>query len=96
MQKSNCLDIHWLITYTAENYEKQSMERISRVNLNISSHKSIWLLAWPVMIGQTLLTMLQIVDMFWIGKLGPSPVAGVAIAGSMNYQMLKCQIMIIH
>lgn len=75
--------MHWHITYTAENCEKQSMERISRVNFDISSHKSIWLLAWPVMIGQTLLTMLQIVDMFWIGKLGPSPVAGVAIAGSI-------------
>jgi putative MATE family efflux protein len=59
------------------------MERISRVNLDLGSHKNIWILAWPVMIGQTLLTMLQIVDMFWIGKLGAAPVAGVAIAGSI-------------
>jgi putative MATE family efflux protein len=59
------------------------MERISNVDLEQSSHKNIWRLSWPVMIGQTLLTMLQIVDMFWIGKLGPSPVAGVAIAGSI-------------
>lgn len=59
------------------------MERISHVDLEQSSHRSIWLLSWPVMVSQTLLTMLQIVDMFWIGKLGPAPVAGVAIAGSI-------------
>lgn len=59
------------------------MERISHINLEQSSHRSIWLLSWPVMIGQTLLTLLQIVDMFWIGKLGPAPVAGIAIAGSI-------------
>jgi putative MATE family efflux protein len=66
------------------------MERISHVDLEQSSHRNIWVLSWPVMIGQTLLTMLQIVDMFWIGKLGPSPVAGVAIAGSIMAVLFAC------
>jgi putative MATE family efflux protein len=59
------------------------MERISFIDLEKSGYKNIWFLAWPVMVSQILLTTLNIVDMFWIGKLGPSHVAGVAIAGSL-------------
>ncbi len=37
------------------------------------------------MIGQVLYTMLTVVDMFWVGRLGPGPatVAAVALAGSV-------------
>lgn len=59
------------------------MEKISYVDLEKNSFKNIWLLAWPVMISQVLFTTLNIVDMFWIGKLGASQVASVAIAGSI-------------
>jgi len=59
------------------------MERISLVDLEKNSFKNIWLLAWPVMISQVLFATLNIVDMFWIGKLGASQVASVAIAGSI-------------
>ncbi len=78
-----------LITYTRWNYETRHMQRISNVDLSKSSSISIWRLSWPVMVGQTLLTMLQIVDMFWIGKMGPSPVAAVAIAGSIMAVILS-------
>ena len=59
------------------------MEKISYVDLEKNSFKNIWLLAWPVMISQVLFTTLNIVDMFWIGKLGSSQVASIAIAGSI-------------
>jgi len=35
------------------------------------------------MIGQVLYTMLTVVDMFWVGRLGPATVAAVALAGSV-------------
>ena len=35
------------------------------------------------MTGQLLYTMLSVVDMFWVGKLGPATVAAVALAGSV-------------
>lgn len=61
------------------------MERLSFVDLEKNSYRNIWFLAWPVMISQILITTLNIVDMFWIGKLGPSPVASIAIAGSIMW-----------
>ena len=35
------------------------------------------------MIGQVLYTMLTVVDMFWVGRLGPATVAAVALSGSV-------------
>jgi len=61
------------------------MERLSFIDLNKSSYRNIWFLAWPVMLSQVLITTMNIVDMFWIGKLGPSPVASIAIAGSIMW-----------
>jgi len=61
------------------------MNKLSYINLDNSSYKNIWFLAWPVMLSQILMTTLNIVDMFWIGKLGSIPIASVAIAGSIMW-----------
>ncbi len=37
-------------------------------------------LSWPMVMMETLYVISQIVDMIWVGKLGPSAIAGVGIA----------------
>ena len=57
--------------------------RLSVVDLSGHLGRAIWQVAWPVMIGQVLYTMLTVVDLFWVGRLGPATVAAVALAGSV-------------
>ncbi len=57
--------------------------RLSSVDLTGHLGRAIWRIAWPVMIGQVLYTMLTVVDMFWVGRLGPATVAAVALSGSV-------------
>jgi putative MATE family efflux protein len=56
--------------------------RLSSVDLSGRLGPAIWKVAWPVMTGQLLYTMLSVVDMFWVGRLGPATVAAVALGGS--------------
>jgi len=58
-------------------------KRLSSVDLSGHLGTAIWRVAWPVMIGQVLYTMLTVVDMFWVGRLGPATVAAVALSGSV-------------
>jgi putative MATE family efflux protein len=58
-------------------------KRLSSVDLSGHLGHAIWRIAWPVMIGQVLYTMLTVVDMFWVGRLGPATVAAVALSGSV-------------
>ena len=57
--------------------------RLSSVDLSGHLGQAIWQIAWPVMVGQVLYTLLTVVDMFWVGKLGPATVAAVALGGSV-------------
>lgn len=45
--------------------------------------RRIWRLAWPVMLTHALFTALHIVDMFWVGRLGPAAVAATALSGAV-------------
>jgi putative MATE family efflux protein len=56
--------------------------RVSAVDLSGSIGRATWNIAWPVMLTQALYTMLNVVDMFWVGRLGPAAVAAVALSGS--------------
>ncbi|HTW92661.1 MAG TPA: MATE family efflux transporter [bacterium] len=57
--------------------------RLSTVDLSGRLGHAIWQVAWPVMTGQLLYTMLTVVDMFWVGRLGAATVAAVALGGSV-------------
>jgi len=46
---------------------------------NIS--KNIWLLAWPMMMGNILQTAFNVVDMIFVGKLGAEAIAAVSLSG---------------
>ena len=54
-------------------------KRLSSVDLSGNLGSAIWQIAWPVMTGQLLYTMLTVVDMFWVGRLGAATVAAVAL-----------------
>jgi len=61
-------------------------ERLATVEF-VDRHRSgdaIWRIAWPVMVMQALYTALSVVDMFWVGRLGPVAVAAVALGGSAH------------
>lgn len=63
--------------------QKVSAFRQKRDLTTGSISKSIWFLAIPLVVGDFLYTLFNIVDMFWVGKLGPSALAAVAIAGTL-------------
>jgi putative MATE family efflux protein len=44
---------------------------------------NLLLLSWPMMMMEALYVMSQIVDMIWIGGLGPSAIAGVGVANTV-------------
>jgi len=46
-----------------------------------SLSKNIWVLAWPMMIGNVLQTAFNVVDMIFVGKLGPEAIAAVSLSG---------------
>ncbi len=60
-----------------------SDERVSTVALEAPPGRAIWRLAWPVMLTNALFTALNVIDMFWVGKLGPAAVAATALSGSV-------------
>ena len=45
--------------------------------------KNIWVLALPMVLSSLLQTFLNIIDMFWVGKLGSSAIAAVAMSGAI-------------
>jgi len=42
-----------------------------------STYRRIWELGWPVSISTSTITLLTLVNLFWIGQLGTGAVAGV-------------------
>ncbi|MFH2034262.1 MAG: MATE family efflux transporter [Candidatus Margulisiibacteriota bacterium] len=44
---------------------------------------NIWILALPVIFGNLLQTAFNVVDMFWVGRLGPDAIAAVAMSGTI-------------
>jgi len=56
----------------------------NRQNRNLTSgsiYQNIWMLALPMMIGNFLHTAFNVVDMIFIGKLGPEAIAAISLCG---------------
>ncbi|MBU0501904.1 MAG: MATE family efflux transporter, partial [Candidatus Margulisbacteria bacterium] len=45
--------------------------------------KNLWILAVPMMISNMMQAAFNIVDMIWVGKLGPAALAAVSMSGSV-------------
>ncbi|UCB57211.1 MAG: MATE family efflux transporter [Candidatus Omnitrophota bacterium] len=45
--------------------------------------KNIWVLAFPIMLGNILQTAFNVVDMIWVGRLGEAAIASVAMSGGV-------------
>jgi putative MATE family efflux protein len=50
-----------------------------------STYRRIWELGWPVSISASTLTLLTLVNLFWIGHLGTVAVAAVALGGNILF-----------
>ena len=50
--------------------------------------KNLISLSWPVVLAMVMQTSYNLVDIFWVGKLGPAAIAGVSLAGVMFYVIL--------
>lgn len=48
-----------------------------------STVKNIWVLALPIMVANILQTAFNVVDMIWVGRLGPEAIAAVAMSGAV-------------
>jgi putative MATE family efflux protein len=46
-------------------------------------------LSWPMMMMETLYVVSQIVEMIWIGRLGPSAIAGVGVANIVLFSVMS-------
>ncbi|MBW1767696.1 MAG: hypothetical protein JRJ65_11675 [Deltaproteobacteria bacterium] len=43
--------------------------------------QNLLMLSWPMMISHFLNMIGPTIDMIWVGKLGPAPIAGVGVGG---------------
>ena len=46
-------------------------------------------LSWPMMVGNFLQTAFNIIDMIFVGRLGPDAIAGVAMSGAMIHAVIE-------
>ena len=60
------------------------MEAVS-VPHDRGTYRRIWELAWPVSISTSTITLLTLVNLFWIGHLGTSAVAAVSLGGNILF-----------
>jgi putative MATE family efflux protein len=50
--------------------------------------KQLTTLTWPIILAFFMQTSYNIVDLFWVGKIGPTAIAAVSLAGSFFYVLL--------
>src|SRR5262249_30479163 len=50
-----------------------------------SGYRRLWALAWPVSISTSTVTLLTLVNLFWIGHLGTVAVAAVSLCGQILF-----------
>ena len=51
--------------------------------------RNIWYLALPMMVGNLFQDAFTIVDMIFVGKLGPSAIAAVGMSGTIQGMLLS-------
>jgi len=64
------------------------IERNSRLIVEGSIVKALLVIAWPVVLGNLLHTSYQLVDFFWVGRLGPVALAAVSVSFPVLFLML--------
>ena len=50
--------------------------------------KHLFLLSWPVVLAMAMHTSYNLVDIFWVGRIGPSAIAAVSLAGVVFFIIL--------
>ncbi len=60
---------------------QQSLLTLRKENI----YSDLWRLAWPVMISMVLNVVLGLVDMFWVGRLGTTALASLALAANLYW-----------
>ncbi|KPJ70711.1 hypothetical protein AMJ52_09535 [candidate division TA06 bacterium DG_78] len=50
--------------------------------------KQLTTLTWPIVLAFLMQTSYNIVDLFWVGKIGPTAIAAVSLAGTIFYVIL--------
>ncbi|HTN49613.1 MAG TPA: MATE family efflux transporter, partial [Burkholderiaceae bacterium] len=51
----------------------------------VATYRRIWDLGWPVSISTSTITLLTLVNLFWIGHLGTVAVAAVALGANILF-----------
>ena len=50
-----------------------------------AGYRRIWQIAWPVSISTSTVTLLTLVNLFWIGHLGTVALAAVSVCGNILF-----------
>lgn len=61
------------------------LARVRQWDAAASTYRRIWDLAWPVSISTSTVTLLTLVNLFWIGHLGTVAVAAVSLGGNILF-----------
>jgi putative MATE family efflux protein len=82
-----------------ENIEPQVIDKLDKRPAGLAFPERDWTegsiirnllaLSWPLMISQGLNMIGPTIDMIWVGKLGPAPIAGVGVAGMVVMFMMS-------
>ncbi|NQS99727.1 MAG: MATE family efflux transporter [Candidatus Omnitrophica bacterium] len=61
---------------------RRALKKIHKLDLTEgNTARNIWVLAFPMMLGNILQTAFNMIDMIWVGRLGPEAIAAVAMSG---------------
>lgn len=54
-----------------------------------SIYRGLWILAWPVMLSNLLMTVYNLVDTFWLGKVGKNAIAAPTVSWPMIFVVIS-------
>ncbi len=81
----SCLSEYIFIEEGKEYYNlQQSLLTLRKESI----YGDLWRMAWPVMISMVLHVTLGLVDMFWVGRLGTTSLASLALAANLYWMFI--------
>lgn len=70
---------------------RTKLVKMDRTKIDLTRGNVLWQviwLSWPVVVAMAMQTGYNLVDMFWVGRLGPSAVAAVSLCGFLFFLVL--------
>ena len=62
-----------------------AMADVAGTERGAGPYRRLWRLAWPVSVSTSTVTLLTLVNLFWISRLGTEAVAAVSVCGQILF-----------